>query len=215
MGRNKIKIEKIDNERKRQTTFQKRRHGLIKKAMELSILCDCQVSLMVFKDEKLVVYSTSDIKKTLLEFVQFKNKFVSFSNDDYNNVTENMIDIEQPEKPQQDKQPDKPEASPSQQLFPPIPQQQQEQQRGQPRPDYAPPPQYSDRRDYQQIDQRKQKDKKEQFRGAQQDGFTFGRVEEYRDGSPSQDGFYQRQPIKREPQNDPGLIPKDKRLSPE
>lgn len=99
MGRNKIKIEKIENERKRATTFQKRRHGLIKKAMELSILCDCEVSLMVFNEDKLVVYSTKDIKKMLLEFVEFKNPFISFSNNDYYNVSVNQIDIEQPEKP--------------------------------------------------------------------------------------------------------------------
>ena len=99
MGRNKIRIEKIENERKRATTFQKRRHGLIKKAMELSILCDCEVSLMVFNEDKLVVYSTKDIKKMLLEFVEFKNPFISFSNNDYYNVAVNQIDIEQNEKP--------------------------------------------------------------------------------------------------------------------
>ncbi|EDR25891.1 MADS-box transcription factor, putative [Entamoeba dispar SAW760] len=98
MGRNKIRIERIENEKKRATTFQKRRHGLIKKAMELSILCDCKVSLMVFKDDKLVVYSTNDIKKMLLEFVEFKNQFISFTNDDYSNLADNQIDIEQPEK---------------------------------------------------------------------------------------------------------------------
>lgn len=43
MGRNKIIIKKIPNERSRQSTFMKRKHGLIKKAMELSILCDCEV----------------------------------------------------------------------------------------------------------------------------------------------------------------------------
>ncbi|EKE40522.1 hypothetical protein ENUP19_0082G0143 [Entamoeba nuttalli] len=98
MGRNKIRIERIENEKKRATTFQKRRHGLIKKAMELSILCDCKVSLMVFKDDKLVVYSTNNIKKMLLEFVEFQGQFISFTNEDYSNVADNQIDIEQPEK---------------------------------------------------------------------------------------------------------------------
>ncbi|KAL7713252.1 uncharacterized protein QTN25_009100 [Entamoeba marina] len=99
MGRNKIKIEKIENDRKRATTFQKRRHGLIKKAMELSILCECEISLMIFLDQKLVVYSSSDIKKMLLDFVEFKDQFVSFTNDDYTNLAENQIDIEQSDRP--------------------------------------------------------------------------------------------------------------------
>lgn len=47
MGKNKIKIERIENERSRQVTFFKRKKGLIKKAMELSILCDSEIFLFV------------------------------------------------------------------------------------------------------------------------------------------------------------------------
>lgn len=47
MGRNKIKIEKIKNERNRTVTFIKRKRGLIKKAMELALLCDCEVFVAV------------------------------------------------------------------------------------------------------------------------------------------------------------------------
>ncbi|KAL7718085.1 hypothetical protein QTN25_004389 [Entamoeba marina] len=63
MGRNKIKIEKIENDRKRATTFQK------------------------------------DVMKMLLDFVEFKDQFVSFTNDDYTNLAENQIDIEQSDRP--------------------------------------------------------------------------------------------------------------------
>ena len=48
MGRNKITIERITNDRNRIATFNKRRVGLIKKAMELSILCGCDISMIIF-----------------------------------------------------------------------------------------------------------------------------------------------------------------------
>ncbi|KAL8044720.1 hypothetical protein ABFX02_08G063900 [Erythranthe guttata] len=48
MGRGKIVIERIDNTTSRQVTFSKRRSGLLKKAKELSILCDAEVGLIIF-----------------------------------------------------------------------------------------------------------------------------------------------------------------------
>ncbi|GMI74637.1 ARABIDOPSIS NITRATE REGULATED 1, AGAMOUS-like 44 [Hibiscus trionum] len=48
MGRRKIVIQRIDNSASRQVTFSKRRNGLLKKARELSILCDAEVGLIVF-----------------------------------------------------------------------------------------------------------------------------------------------------------------------
>ncbi|KAK9231455.1 hypothetical protein WN943_021689 [Citrus x changshan-huyou] len=48
MGRGKIVIQKINNSTSRQVTFSKRRKGLIKKAKELSILCDAEVGLAIF-----------------------------------------------------------------------------------------------------------------------------------------------------------------------
>ena len=83
MGRNKIKIERIESERKRTATYTKRSHGLIKKAMELSLLCDCEVSLFIFANDKLVVYSSKDVKDTLIKFVEFKSNYFSYSNTDY------------------------------------------------------------------------------------------------------------------------------------
>jgi MADS-box transcription factor, plant len=48
MGRGKIVIRRIDNSTSRQVTFSKRRNGLLKKAKELSILCDAEVGLIIF-----------------------------------------------------------------------------------------------------------------------------------------------------------------------
>ena len=61
MGRNKIKIEKIKEERIRQVTFYKRKRGLLKKAMELSLLCDVKCFLcIVDKNEKVLVFSSEE-----------------------------------------------------------------------------------------------------------------------------------------------------------
>ncbi|XP_061956732.1 truncated transcription factor CAULIFLOWER D-like isoform X2 [Populus nigra] len=48
MGRGKVELKRIENPTRRQVTFSKRRNGLLKKAFELSILCDAEVSLIVF-----------------------------------------------------------------------------------------------------------------------------------------------------------------------
>ena len=61
MGRNKIKIERIKSERNRNITFLKRKKGLIKKAMELSLLCDAEILVaIVSKDNKQLSVFCSD-----------------------------------------------------------------------------------------------------------------------------------------------------------
>lgn len=48
MGRGKIEIRKIENPTNRQVTYSKRRAGIMKKARELTVLCDAEVSLVMF-----------------------------------------------------------------------------------------------------------------------------------------------------------------------
>ncbi|XP_065626449.1 agamous-like MADS-box protein MADS9 [Quercus suber] len=48
MGRGKIEIKRIENTNNRQVTYSKRRSGIIKKAKEITVLCDAQVSLVIF-----------------------------------------------------------------------------------------------------------------------------------------------------------------------
>ncbi|XP_073055432.1 floral homeotic protein GLOBOSA-like isoform X2 [Primulina huaijiensis] len=48
MGRGKIEIKRIENSSNRQVTYSKRRNGIIKKAKEISVLCDSQVSVIIF-----------------------------------------------------------------------------------------------------------------------------------------------------------------------
>ncbi|KAF7848080.1 hypothetical protein BT93_L2315 [Corymbia citriodora subsp. variegata] len=48
MRRGKIVLKKIDDSTSRQVTFSKRRKGFLKKAREISILCDAEVGVIVF-----------------------------------------------------------------------------------------------------------------------------------------------------------------------
>lgn len=71
MGRKKIKIEKISDERNRQVTFTKRKNGLMKKAMELSVLCDCEIALIIFNSNaKLFQYSSIPMGALLGKYSQ-------------------------------------------------------------------------------------------------------------------------------------------------
>jgi len=60
MGRGKIEIKRIENLNSRQVTFSKRRNGLLKKARELSVLCDAEVAVIVFSSTgKLYEFSST------------------------------------------------------------------------------------------------------------------------------------------------------------
>ena len=59
MGRGKVQLKRIENKINRQVTFSKRRSGLLKKAHEISVLCDAEVALIIFSTKgKLYEYST-------------------------------------------------------------------------------------------------------------------------------------------------------------
>ena len=96
VGRKKIRIEKIGDERNRQVllfpaiseasrqglgrpqfkrenvsqvTFTKRKNGLMKKAMELSVLCGCEISLVIFNSNgKLFQYSSTEMEAILQRY---------------------------------------------------------------------------------------------------------------------------------------------------
>uniref|UniRef100_A0AAU7LJC3 MADS36 n=1 Tax=Hippophae rhamnoides TaxID=193516 RepID=A0AAU7LJC3_9ROSA len=66
MGRGRIEIKKIENQNNRQVTFSKRRNGLLKKAKELSVLCDAEVSILIFScTGKLYQFSSTSMQHTL------------------------------------------------------------------------------------------------------------------------------------------------------
>nr|AAA85870.1 MADS box protein [Zea mays]ACG34619.1 MADS-box transcription factor 13 [Zea mays]ACG34993.1 MADS-box transcription factor 13 [Zea mays]CAA56504.1 ZAG2 [Zea mays] len=66
MGRGRIEIKRIENNTSRQVTFCKRRNGLLKKAYELSVLCDAEVALIVFSSRgRLYEYANNSVKATV------------------------------------------------------------------------------------------------------------------------------------------------------
>nr|POF03476.1 agamous-like mads-box protein agl5 [Quercus suber] len=66
IGRGKIEIKRIENTTNRQVTFCKRRNGLLKKAYELSVLCDAEVALIVFSSRgRLYEYSNNSVRGTI------------------------------------------------------------------------------------------------------------------------------------------------------
>ncbi|KAK2625480.1 hypothetical protein QTJ16_004792 [Diplocarpon rosae] len=69
MGRRKIEIKAIKDDRNRSVTFLKRKGGLFKKAHELSVLCSVDVAVVIFgNNKKLYEYSSSDIGEIMTRY---------------------------------------------------------------------------------------------------------------------------------------------------
>lgn len=69
MVRGKTQMKRIENDTSRQVTFSKRRNGLLKKAFELSVLCDAEVALIIVSPRgKLYEFSSSSLSKTIEKY---------------------------------------------------------------------------------------------------------------------------------------------------
>ena len=65
MGKKKITIAELTSEKNKRLTLNKRKKGLIKKAMELSILCDADVFIQISNpnDPKdTTIFTSNDLK---------------------------------------------------------------------------------------------------------------------------------------------------------
>ncbi|XP_019752368.1 myocyte-specific enhancer factor 2B isoform X2 [Hippocampus comes] len=83
MGRKKIQISRIVDQRNRQVTFTKRKFGLMKKAYELSVLCDCEIALIIFNStNRLFQYASTDMDKVLLKYTEYSEPHESRTNTD-------------------------------------------------------------------------------------------------------------------------------------
>ncbi|XP_055827161.1 agamous-like MADS-box protein MADS2 [Solanum dulcamara] len=90
MGRGRVELKKIENKINRQVTFAKRRNGVLKKAYELSVLCDAELALIIFSNRgKLYEFSsTSNMLKTLERYQKCSygtlevNRFVKDNNEE-------------------------------------------------------------------------------------------------------------------------------------
>nr|AAK21252.1 MADS-box transcription factor FBP21 [Petunia x hybrida] len=66
MVRGKTQMRRIENATSRQVTFSKRRNGLLKKAFELSVLCDAEVGLVIFSPRgKLYEFASSCMQEII------------------------------------------------------------------------------------------------------------------------------------------------------
>ncbi|MCL7051826.1 hypothetical protein MKW94_027720 [Papaver nudicaule] len=73
MGRVKLKIKRLENTSGRQVTYSKRRAGILKKARELSILCDIDIALLMFSPTgkpTLCLGDKSNIEEVIAKFAQ-------------------------------------------------------------------------------------------------------------------------------------------------
>lgn len=72
-----------------QVTFTKRKFGLMKKAYELSVLCDCEIALIIFNStNKLFQYASTDMDKVLLKYTEYNEPHESRTNSDIVEVRE-------------------------------------------------------------------------------------------------------------------------------
>uniref|UniRef100_A0A0E0KR13 MADS-box domain-containing protein n=1 Tax=Oryza punctata TaxID=4537 RepID=A0A0E0KR13_ORYPU len=73
MARGKVQMRRIENPVHRQATFCKRRMGLLKKAKELSVLCDADIGVVVFSPHgKIYELATNGNMQGLIE--RYKSK---------------------------------------------------------------------------------------------------------------------------------------------
>ncbi|XP_048138513.1 MADS-box protein AGL42-like isoform X6 [Rhodamnia argentea] len=75
MARGKVQMRRIENTASRQVTFSKRRSGLLKKAYELSVLCDAEVGVIIFSQKgRLYEFSSSsEIQNTIDRYRRSSN----------------------------------------------------------------------------------------------------------------------------------------------
>ncbi|XP_047324422.1 agamous-like MADS-box protein AGL12 [Impatiens glandulifera] len=68
MARGKVQMKRIENPVHRQVTFCKRRTGLLKKAKELSILCDAEIGILIYSAHgKLYELATNGTMQGLMD----------------------------------------------------------------------------------------------------------------------------------------------------
>ncbi|XP_047950133.1 agamous-like MADS-box protein AGL11 isoform X2 [Salvia hispanica] len=85
MGRGKIEIKRIENNTNRQVTFCKRRNGLLKKAYELSVLCDAEVALICFSTRgRVYEYANTNIRSTIERYKRATSSSSSYTTQEIN-----------------------------------------------------------------------------------------------------------------------------------
>ncbi|CAH8465184.1 unnamed protein product [Schistosoma turkestanicum] len=92
MGRKKIEIKFIKDEKNRLVTFAKRKSGLFKKAYELSVLCECEIALLVFtRSNRLYQYASVTVDHALQRLKKHHRSNEFLSNSDMERLTNRRI----------------------------------------------------------------------------------------------------------------------------
>lgn len=95
MGRKRIDIKLIENRKNRNSTFKKRRIGLLRKAMELSLLTGTLIQLKIYKpgDFSLVEYFSTN-EHEFDTIVKHDNSVVKKYHKYYNKDIDNVGNID-------------------------------------------------------------------------------------------------------------------------
>ncbi|XP_030960526.1 agamous-like MADS-box protein AGL27 isoform X1 [Quercus lobata] len=93
MGRKKVVLKRIEDKSSRQVTFSKRRSGLIKKARELSVLCDVEIALCVFSSRgKLYEFSSGNSLSKILDRYQSRFQVEMKESKGLNDIEKNHLE---------------------------------------------------------------------------------------------------------------------------
>ncbi|KAB7495475.1 Myocyte-specific enhancer factor 2, partial [Armadillidium nasatum] len=100
--------ESLTNKNIIEVTFTKRKFGLMKKAYELSVLCDCEIALIIFNSSnKLFQYASTDMDKVLLKYTEYNEPHESRTNNDIVealNKKEHKNGLQSPDSPDNDQE---------------------------------------------------------------------------------------------------------------
>ena len=96
MGKKKVEIMKrIEDFKQRRVAFCKRKKGMLKKSMELSLLCDVSVFAFIYdKEFRRVIHYASDANENLLDLFNQENHREFYTNMDYIKVGGKLENLE-------------------------------------------------------------------------------------------------------------------------
>lgn len=96
MGKRRIEqIQLIPNMSHRKVTYCKRKKGLLKKSIELSVLCDLKVFCYIYDPgQQRVIHFASDPSLNLLDIFNKENQREYYTNSDYGRVGGKVSEVE-------------------------------------------------------------------------------------------------------------------------
>ncbi|VDO03474.1 unnamed protein product [Rodentolepis nana] len=92
MGRRKIDIKKIADEKTLLVTFAKRKRGLYNKAFELGELCDCEIAVIIFTNKDCMhTYSNHNLESTVNKYRSRQDRNSHMSKEDVIKLREKKL----------------------------------------------------------------------------------------------------------------------------